>query len=127
MRDVGDEVAAHPLDVGEIGGHRVEGARELADLVARGGRHPALVVAARHHRGGCRHLAQGRSHPAGEALDEPEPQYDREHDAQLERQPQLVAEREDADGRRHGGDDHDAKLGLDRAQGVERPHATSSA
>ena len=126
VRDVGDEVAAHPLDVREVGGHRVEGARELADLVARAGGDAALVVAARHRRGRRRHLAQRRGHAAGEALDEREPDHDRDHDAQPERQPELVAEREDHDRRRHGGDDHHAELGLDRAKRVERPHAAAS-
>ena len=33
--DVRDEVLAHPVHLFELGGHGVEGARELADLVAR--------------------------------------------------------------------------------------------
>ena len=36
VRHVGDEVAAHAVGLGELGGHLVERAGELADLVARG-------------------------------------------------------------------------------------------
>ena len=64
--DVGDEVAAHAVGLGELGGHRVERAGELADLVARGRGDAPRVVAPRHRRGGRDHLAQRRRHPAGE-------------------------------------------------------------
>ena len=40
VRDVGDEVAALAVDLLELGGHRVERARELADLVAPVLAHP---------------------------------------------------------------------------------------
>ena len=84
-----------PLDVGEVGRHRVEGARELADLVARRRGHAPLVVAAGHRRGGRGHLAQRRGHAAREALDEREADHHGDHDAQPRRQPELVPERED--------------------------------
>ena len=91
VRDVGDEVAPLPLDVGEVGRHRVEGARELAHLVARRRGHAPLVVAAGHRRGGRGHLAQRRGHAAREALDEREADHEGDHDAQPRREPELVA------------------------------------
>ena len=68
VRDVGDEVAAHAVDVGQLGGHRVERAGQLADLVARGRAHAPAVVAARHRGRRGRHLAQRRGHPARQEL-----------------------------------------------------------
>ena len=46
--DVRDEVAAQAVGLGELGGHAVERARELADLVVGRHRHLAAVLAARH-------------------------------------------------------------------------------
>ena len=62
MRDVAHELAAACLDSLELGGHPVEGARELAHLVPSAGRHPVAVVPLRHPPGGRRHLPERRRH-----------------------------------------------------------------
>jgi hypothetical protein len=126
VRDVGDELPAHPVGVAELGGHRVEGAREVADLVARGRAHAAAVVAARHRGGGGGHLAQRRRHPAREDL------HDDQSEQRGERRPDRQAEAGPVPGREHErrapdrGDDHHAELDLDRAEAVERSHAFSA-
>ena len=66
--DVGDEVAPHAVDLGQLGGHRVEGAGQLA----RPRRASRAVtrrpcVAARHRRGGGGHLPQRRGHARARA------------------------------------------------------------
>lgn len=55
---VGDEIAPNPVGLGELRRHRVERAGQLADLVARRRRDPAVVVAARHRPRGGDHLPQ---------------------------------------------------------------------
>ena len=69
---VGDEVAADPVGLGELGRHLVERAGERADLVARGRGDALAEVAARHRRAGVGHLPQRRRHPAREEADDDE-------------------------------------------------------
>jgi hypothetical protein len=118
VRDVGHQVPAHPINLGEVGGHAVERPGQLTNLIARGCGHSAIVVPACHRAGGVGHLAQRRSHSMGEEL----------HHRQRER----AGHEENEDGRKiraHGESDHDdsdpyrsndddPKLDLDRRQGI---------
>jgi hypothetical protein len=110
------------VDLLEVLGHAVEGARGLADLVpARGGDAPT-VVAAGHRPGRRRQLAQRRGHPVGEQLGHPERQQ-HGHGQRVAGPPaehdQAVPGREG--GRRARGDDQQTELDLDRPEPVERP------
>jgi len=55
--DVRDEVAAQAIGLGELGGHPVEGARQLADLVVRRHCYLAAMLAGRHRARDGGHLA----------------------------------------------------------------------
>jgi hypothetical protein len=100
VADVGHQAAALLVDAREVGGHRVEGAGQLADLVAGGRRHPHVVVAAGHPAGGRRHLAQRRRRAARQQL------HGRQRDDEAERhrhpcaQPGLDAQAQRDDGDR---------------------------
>ena len=61
VTDVGDEVAAQPVGLGELGRHLVERTGERADLVVRRRRDALREVAARHRFGRGDHLAQRRA------------------------------------------------------------------
>ena len=119
---VGDEVAAQPIGLGELGRHLVERAGERADLVVRGGGDALREVAARHRLGGRDHLAQRRGDAARE-----DP-HDRERDetrrarrATDGHMPTLHADAEHDDRDRDRGEDDDAELELQRRQRIERP------
>ena len=120
---VRDQVAAHALDLLELGGHRVERARELADLVARGGGDAPAVVALRHRAGRGDHLAQRERHPVREQLHHRERQHGGD-EARSERRARRARSpsSDDDDRHRDRGDDDDAELQLDRAEAVERSH-----
>jgi hypothetical protein len=128
VRDVGDEVLAVPLDLGQLRRHDVEGPRQVAHLV----RPPAVgdphrVVAAGHRRRAVGHLAQRARQPARHDLDERERQRGGEQRAEHERQPRADGdERRDVADQDPGEDDH-AELDLDRGERGERVlHATCS-
>jgi hypothetical protein len=55
--DVRDEVAAQAIGLRELGGHAVERARQLADLVVRRHRHLTAVLAGGHRARYGGHLA----------------------------------------------------------------------
>jgi hypothetical protein len=126
VRDVGDQLASHPVDLGELGGHRVERARELPDLVARRGCNAPLVVAACHRPAGGCHLAQRRGHPARQHLDHRKRERRRrqrtDHPRHAGAHPHRGRNRSHSDGR----NDHHAELELDRRQPVEWPHGSPS-
>ena len=127
VADVRDELA--PVAVGglEVGGHPVEGAGQLADLVPRGVGHPAAVVATSHGARGGRHRAQRRGHAAGQHLGDAECQQ-HGHRERVPRAPVEVDQAVPDEERRHGhrDDDQHAELGLDRAQRVERARGAPS-
>ena len=76
---VGDEVAAQPVGLRELGGHLVERAGERADLVVRDGGDPRGEVTARHRLGRGDHLPQRRGQAAGEDPHDREGDEPREH------------------------------------------------
>ena len=96
VADVGDEVPAQAVGLGELGCHLVEGTGERSDLVARGDGDALTEVAARHCLTGRDHLAQGRSHPAREEPHDGERECTRDDPA--DRRPYADA---------HAGPEHD--------------------
>ena len=119
VADVGDQLAALAVDPGELLGHRVERPRQLADLVARGGRDAHVVVAGGHPARGRGHLAQWRGHADGEELGDGERHGDGHGDAQPDRDAGARADGRDHRGERDAGADQDPELDLDRADRVE--------
>jgi hypothetical protein len=124
VRDVRDEVAAHAVDLGELGSHRVERARELADFVARGGRHAAAVVATRHRASCGDHFPQRKRHPMSEQLDECKRERGGRQAGHDRRETGVLAQRDDEHRHPDGGDNDDAELLLDRSEEVQRSHSS---
>jgi hypothetical protein len=108
-------------------GHRVERARQLADLVRRRRVDPLPVVAAGHRGGRGRHLAQRPGHAAREQLRQNERDDEADRQAHQARQPEHAARERVADDpgqrRQH---DHDAELRLQRPDPGQRPHPGTS-
>ena len=125
--DRGDEGALLAVDGVELGGHLVEGARQLADLVGRLGPDPAAVVAPCHPAGRLGHLTQRRGHADSQQLGDA--QRERHGDREGEQRGDARVVRDDADDHRHdhAGDHQQAQLDLDGADGGERrAHVLSS-
>ena len=120
MAHVRHQLAAPAVDSGQLLGHPVEGAGQLAHLVARGRGDPAGVVAAGHPPGRRGHLAQGRGHPHGQQLGHAEGQGHGDRDAEPERHSATGADRRDDRG--HGDTDRDEQpeLELDRRDLVQQ-------
>ena len=83
--DRGDQVALLAVDGGQLGGHLVERAGQLADLVGGLGAHPAAVVAARHPPGRLGHLPQRGGHADRQQLGDAERQRDRDRHGEQHR------------------------------------------
>jgi hypothetical protein len=119
--DVGHQVPAQAVHLGQLGRHLVELRRQAAHLVARGGGDPAVVVAPGDGRGGLLHLAQRRGHPPGE-----HPRGEQGDDDRHRRHRQAA----DLEEGRHLGDagrdgdgqpDDQGELDADGGDPVERP------
>jgi hypothetical protein len=121
VRGVRDEVAADPVDLLELGRHRVERARELADLVTGRRSDTLRVVTARHRPRRGDHLPERVRHPVGEELHHRERERGRDERRDEGRQAELAAERHDRDRHADRSHDDDSELELDRAEEVERP------
>jgi hypothetical protein len=119
VADVGDQLAALPVDPGELLGHRVERPCQLADLVARGGRDAHVVITGGHPSRGRGHLPQRRGHADGEELGDGERHGDGHGDAQPDRDAGARPDRRDHRGERDARADQDPELDLDRADRVE--------
>jgi hypothetical protein len=123
VRGVGDQVAPEPVGLLQLVGHRVEGARQVADLVRRRARDPMRVLPGRHRRRGGRHLPQRPGHAARQQLRQHERHGQPDRQAHQPRQTEHAAgERVADDARQRRQHDHDAELQLQRADAVERPH-----
>ena len=120
VRDGGDQRPALRVDVAQVGGHLVERAGQLADLVAGRGVDATRVVAARHPSRDLGHLPQRAGHPGREQLRHA--QGDRHRHGHREPRGHSPGRAERAD---HGGDDdarrdEQAELDLDRGDPSER-------
>ena len=120
VRDVAHELPPACLDSLELGGHPVEGARELAHLVPGAGRHPVAVVPLRHPPGGRRHLPERRRHAPREEPgdDEGNGSGDRPgHEELPPESPQEVRSRRERAGAAAGG-----RADVDRPRNAPAAH-----
>ena len=126
--DGGDQGALLLVDRVQLGGHLVERAGQLADLVGRLRADPAAVVAAGHPPRGLGHLAQRRHHPGGEQLGHAECQ----RDGHRQRQEQRYAGPRSGQAPISAAATTDARrperraCDLDRADRIERPGGVRS-
>ncbi len=120
VADVGHQLPALPVHLAQVGGHRVEGAGELADLVTGGRGDPQAVPALGDGLRGGGHLAQRFGHPPREQLHHDQCEHRGHRDAHVARVSGVDADLVDDERRHHGQQDHHAELYLDPAQEVER-------
>jgi hypothetical protein len=118
--DIGDEVAAMPIDVRQLGSHVVERPGQDPDLIGAGGGHLHRVVAARHPPGGDRHFAQGSGHPGSEHLGDDERDGDRHRNDQPRLNSVASPDRGDDGGHQHAQPDEGAELDLQGRESAQR-------
>ena len=115
-----DEPAAAFLALLEVVGHRREGPRQRADLVAAARGDRGAVVTAGHPLGRLGHLAKGGRHPGREPAGDDEGDADRRRQPEPQRDAGVGADRPDDRGDEDARADEDRQAGADRGQADER-------